>query len=313
MPGADLKRLQHQMNETAIDGKAPTETYDIPLFLPSSLSAGDASPSDIRDYEAKLREGQCYDALDDVRRYLRICTYLLKRKDRYARGVAANTRANTAIKRAQAGIDQAFSKYSLAREALVRLRGETTKQNEGADSWRKDLLPLKRADVRGLSQGLDRESEGNRTMSWIWLSRSTVVADDDDIENDVQLQDGESVIPMDHRLIANTGYVVIRLEFLKCRARAMRWTEEVELLDEEMRRTLEFFAWKWRWWMCRTRSTIRGTSGLGYEEGFTAYAFSQAAVYDELWQGCKLAWANGSQEAMKKAIAVVDQTLDDDE
>lgn len=188
-PEAEIQRLQHQMSATAIDGKAPTETYDIPLYLPSSLEQS-SCPSEIRDYEAKLRQGQAYDALDDIRRYLRMRSYLYKRKDKYARGVAQNTRANTAIKRAQAGVDQSYAKYQRSRAALVALCGETTPQNKGVDGWRKDLLPLKASEVRGMSQGLTGESEGKRTISWIWLSRPTVVAEDDDIENDAQLQDG---------------------------------------------------------------------------------------------------------------------------
>lgn len=106
--------------------------------------------------------------------------------------------------------------------------------------------------------------------------------------------------------------IVLRLEFLKCRARAMRWTEEVELLNEEMRRTLEFFSWKWRWWMCRTRSCIGGSSGRGYEEGFTAYAMSQAAVYRELYDGCRTLWSSGAEEALKKAREEEERVDEDD-
>ena len=131
--------------------------------------------------------------MKDVRRYLRIRAYLFKRKDRYSRGVAQNTRSNTAIKHAQAGVDQARRKYGIARNALVKLCGKTTKDNTDEDEWRKDLLPLKDADVRGLKEGLFGESEGSRTISWIWLrsrSRQVEITEDDNIENDVQLQDG---------------------------------------------------------------------------------------------------------------------------
>ncbi|KAF8224566.1 hypothetical protein L208DRAFT_1310555 [Tricholoma matsutake] len=40
----------------------------------------------------------------------------------------------------------------------------------------------------------------------------------------------------------------IRVKWAKARARAEQWQEEVILLEEEMRRVLEFCQWKARWW-----------------------------------------------------------------
>ncbi|KAF8221285.1 hypothetical protein L208DRAFT_1101868, partial [Tricholoma matsutake] len=40
----------------------------------------------------------------------------------------------------------------------------------------------------------------------------------------------------------------LRVEWLKCCARATRWKEEIELLEEEMRRAIQFCAWKSNWW-----------------------------------------------------------------
>jgi hypothetical protein len=40
----------------------------------------------------------------------------------------------------------------------------------------------------------------------------------------------------------------VRVEWCKARARAMHWSEEVELLQEEMRRVLQFFGWQATWW-----------------------------------------------------------------
>jgi hypothetical protein len=86
-------------------------------------------------------------------------------------------------------------KYNIARQALVNLCGETTPANRMEAGWRNDPLPLMGANVRGLSEGLYGESEGSRAISWIWLrTKDNLISDknkDDDIENDVQLQDGE--------------------------------------------------------------------------------------------------------------------------
>lgn len=93
----------------------------------------------------------------------------------------------------------------------------------------------------------------------------------------------------------------------------MRWGEEVELLDEEMRWTLESFAYKSRWWASRTTSTIPtpGSISADYAEGFRAYALSQAAVSAELYQGCITTWSKGANEKSKKA-AMEDIDEDDD-
>ncbi|KAF8221617.1 hypothetical protein L208DRAFT_1092206, partial [Tricholoma matsutake] len=40
----------------------------------------------------------------------------------------------------------------------------------------------------------------------------------------------------------------LRVEWLKCCARAARWKEEIELLEEEMRCAIQFCAWKSNWW-----------------------------------------------------------------
>jgi hypothetical protein len=41
-----------------------------------------------------------------------------------------------------------------------------------SEDWKVRMKPLKElvaGDVRGLSDGLEGESEGKRTISWIWL------------------------------------------------------------------------------------------------------------------------------------------------
>jgi hypothetical protein len=42
----------------------------------------------------------------------------------------------------------------------------------GSGDWKERMKPLKELEpgnVRGLSDGLEGESEGRRTISWIWL------------------------------------------------------------------------------------------------------------------------------------------------
>ena len=67
----------------------------------------------------------------------------------------------------------------------------------------------------------------------------------------------------------------------------MRWWEEVHLLREEMRRSVEFCRWKSRWWRDLAQDAYpRVTSEI--REGARAYAFShenaEAQLADRWYQ-----------------------------
>jgi hypothetical protein len=193
IPEVETVRRRQDLDSTDVDGKPATEAYEIPLLLPSSLPTFTCTRNLI-DYEAKLREGQAYDALNEIRRYLRLRSYLYKHKDANARGVAANTRSNVAIQRAQKGVNNAALKYTHAYTALITLRGKTPGEEEDGEEeqWRRDLRVLKPTDLRSLSEGLYGETEGKREISWIWKSRSapSTPESEETIEKDEQLQDG---------------------------------------------------------------------------------------------------------------------------
>lgn len=65
------------------------------------------------------------------------------------------------------------------------------------------------------------------------------------------------------------------MQWLRARARAMRWTEEVILVQEEMRRYQAFMTWQSVWW--KEQGSKRATEGP-LEEGLKAYAGKQAAL-----------------------------------
>ncbi|KAF8873403.1 hypothetical protein BD779DRAFT_1392011, partial [Infundibulicybe gibba] len=68
----------------------------------------------------------------------------------------------------------------------------------------------------------------------------------------------------------------IRVEWAKACARAFRWKEELLLLEEEMRRALEFCWWKARWWTAQCDRRHTGDSCM--DEGLKAYAMQQAEI-----------------------------------
>jgi hypothetical protein len=106
-----------------------------------------------------------------MRQNLRVRTHLLHQKDKYARGVHHNTRANGAISKSQAKVDRAAEKYRTSRNAMLALSDPLSIPN-----WNDSLPVLKADDVRGLSDALIGESEGTRRPSWIWTTNTGVLA-----------------------------------------------------------------------------------------------------------------------------------------
>lgn len=73
----------------------------------------------------------------------------------------------------------------------------------------------------------------------------------------------------------------------------MRWTEDVTLLVEEMRRVVAFFEWKALWW--KKQAGRRQGLAADMREGVTAYSAQQAALYTALKDRCKELWVNVPQ------------------
>ena len=80
----------------------------------------------------------------------------------------------------------------------------------------------------------------------------------------------------------------MRVEYAKSRARALRWSEEVTLVKEEMRRVLEFLNWKIGWWMARANSLASRTDSLAV--GFMVYANRQAILLERIGLRFKKQW-----------------------
>jgi hypothetical protein len=73
----------------------------------------------------------------------------------------------------------------------------------------------------------------------------------------------------------------------------MRWSEEVQLLEEEMRRAIAFCTWRERWWLEQSDQSSESWSTrvpLGHQEGLSAYGKYQASVQQRLREGFEFTW-----------------------
>jgi hypothetical protein len=99
-------------------------------------------------------------------------------------------------------------------------------------------------------------SDGRYTPSWIWRSSTTTISRDEVNED-------------------------MRVEWAQCVARADRWEEEVALLQEEMRRVVQFLQWRADDWLSKAGSRT-GAIMPAVRSGLSAYATKQSAVLHNL-------------------------------
>lgn len=158
MPGISTYRIR--LLAQVEDSYLP---HKIPLLLPSTAASFIPCAPSILVQEWRLRCAQAFDSLSDLRGHIEMRTHLFKFKDRFARGQRANTRAQTIIKQVDAKIDTDAERYRAAYAAIQSLRPRV-----GSTEWQDHLRPLQKADIRHVTEGDEGESEGRRTISWIW-------------------------------------------------------------------------------------------------------------------------------------------------
>ncbi|TFY55526.1 hypothetical protein EVJ58_g8192 [Rhodofomes roseus] len=142
--------------------------------------------------------------------------------------------------------------------------------------WRREvgLQKLEDKDVRHISdpdpEDVDEQTEGTREVSWIWLTKGARSGDDDEDEQEM-----------------------LRIEWCQTRARAHRFTEEAQLLEEEMRRVLQYYEWQRCWWVERA-DAWEGQSPE-HREGLVAYANRQAHTRASMRALCQKSWDGATE------------------
>jgi hypothetical protein len=250
---------------------------DVPLFLPSSLSRNLQNTPEFSKtiaHEIRLRIAQADDALADIRHHLRIISGLwqFKKVNISGTGNGPNTRMRSLYNRFNHRMRQSVLRYRTARSALLAANLE-------GQNWEDRLKDLKDSDVRG--PGKDDfylqeagkanygASKGRYEMSWIWLVPHS--------KSEVDRNSSEQVF--------DEG---LRVEWSKSQARKMRWEEEVQIIQEEMRRTIVYYEWKQQWWL--DQNPQPSTSEDTIRQGITAYSQKQAYYCRCMAESFAMAW-----------------------
>ncbi|KAK7046356.1 CxC2 domain-containing protein [Favolaschia claudopus] len=257
----------------------------VQLWLPSKQAKTPGSapkPSHAR-YEFDMREARAHEALEEVRCLLLVRTHHYKFKDKNVFGVAKSTRSRTTIEVLDERIRREANEYRAARSAMASLAPHLNETR-----WALVLRDLKPEDIRAMPRALfsdpekrkgkkrarrDKEAAEPKEMSWIWRTGMTSL--------------GASAATSEEAAARATNES-LRVEWAKARARAHRWREEVDLLEEEMRRILVFLDWKAGWWReLNGRGDVRDP---GLKEGLVAYAERQAGIQEAMKQRFQSDW-----------------------
>lgn len=81
----------------------------------------------------------------------------------------------------------------------------------------------------------------------------------------------------------------MRVEWCKARARAQRYREDLELVDEEMGRAIAYTEWRAEWWMKQTDRRENVSAEL--QDGLRAYCKEQSAIERERARVWEAEWA----------------------
>jgi hypothetical protein len=210
--------------------------------------------------ELRLREPQADDALAEIRHHRRVIQGLwqFKRLNVSGTGNRPNTRMLNLYKRFNGKTERAAAKYRSARKALVILLP--------GGLWSERLKELNKKDISGPGRDPEDTTTTNSSYepSWIWLVPRASIAEMEENEFNENMQ----------------------VEWVKARARMMRWKEEVLIVQEEMRRVLAYQRWKATWW----KEHIFLHSDPAISGGISGYAHKQAAICLQLAEQCAVYW-----------------------
>lgn len=330
VPGALRAMEREEEQRTSLD-LPPPEAERVKLWLPSELSDADrctgCMPS-LPSMEKELRKAECYDTLDHIRDRLHAKKHLIDDRIRHVTGQRQGTKSNTIIGEVTERINLLADKYRHARSALWALGGKdeygpifqelkpehlTLDYEEeedddalrrmaraGGDTSRKKRKKKLKDDQRRLNA--DVPGDTRRVLSWIWFAGNDASGGAQGLHG---CTSSSFIITF---WVLTMVIIAIRREYLKARARKLRWCEEVDLIREEMRRVLRFLDWRVQWW--HERAEWIECNDDGVSEGLQAYALRQSDLHLRLLISFKKNWDQPANMAAR-AAAQVDINLEE--
>ncbi|KAJ7712102.1 hypothetical protein B0H16DRAFT_1667635 [Mycena metata] len=292
-----LRAILSDTQRQIFDGNGEQLPEQTRLFMPSEIEnhtmRARACAPGLVETEGRMREGEASEALEAVRQGLRTRTMTNRYKLRNYTGQGMMTKGQGILRQINIKIHIAKLRYRYSRAALVATRGHGI--------WEDKLHVLNDDDIRALNErvlmaeekaqnehwaelggaiiegGVARAAglaggEGSHTLSWIWQTAPVAASKDD------------------------TLHEALRVEWCKASARAKRYSEDVRLLREEMRRTIAFGYAEAAEWEALATQELTGVADE-VAEGRRAYAAEHAATERRTCAMLESTWAGILQRA----------------
>ena len=219
IPGS--KPLQDAIDTVTLVNQPKNVELRLPSTLPST-SRDTQCTSSLLQLEYQLHYAQAMHALHNIQNSRRLMRILaLKTQSHIANTQRTAMRTRGLFNKVKVKLNQAVSMYRVSWKAIGSLA-----PNEEFGPWKETLLQLQDSDIRGPGREDSEPSESRFIQSWIWTTTSQ-----------------HSTLPNDPDLQAT-----LRIEWCKTQERAKRYEEEVQLVVEEMRRTLAYLEWNSQEW-----------------------------------------------------------------
>ncbi|VDB90239.1 unnamed protein product [Peniophora sp. CBMAI 1063] len=274
------------------------ESHKDALFLPSELEkdvARTAPMLDVLLVELRLRYAGMEDWLENLRQQLRVRGTVAQWKISYGTGQRMATRTINKQRTIQENVVMAREMYRLHRERYETLVSFLTDDERAAhvppkwdDTFRvlhdeecrplnnSLLLAIDAVEIQHIKDILSERRNGvasgasSYRIPWIWYK----VAEGTEVE----LNDD------------------LRVEFVKSRARAMRWVEEVYKLAYEMVRVPAYCSSRSIWWAGRAEVQIENID-LELQDGIRGYATKQSTMFRRHAEGLEDHFKGSLEEA----------------
>ncbi|TRM56380.1 hypothetical protein BD626DRAFT_541364 [Schizophyllum amplum] len=281
----DLQKLYMPGLATYLESRAHFEPQAVdaelvPLHLPSSIPSSVRSSvcaDGLPDKELKLRNARSNDTIDGLRKKLHAKQYHIEFRNKHVTGQRSATRHCALVATLQDKLEFDATTYRVTRQAILNLSG-LTERDDLPELRPRDLQlegemdePDAAAMARYAGVGATQRprhihvSTGKHQMSWLWTAR------------------GSTEGPNDEEVRQMIGCL-----WLKALARKARWTEEVELLWEDMQRCLRSLEKESSVW--RARALALNGRTVGHNSGMAAYALRQAAQWTRLRDNFLTEW-----------------------
>ncbi|VDB94107.1 unnamed protein product [Peniophora sp. CBMAI 1063] len=274
------------------------ESLSAVLYLPSELDKALARTPPVLDVlfkELELRLAGMEDWLDSLRQQLRVRGTVTQWRISYSGGQRMATRTINKQRVIEENIVSAREMYKLHRERFITLLSYLTDEEREArvpPDWADNFRELLDTDCRPLNSSLLLAIDALE----VERAKRKVAARNDGVASGAS----SYRIPWIWYKVGESTEMELnedmRVEFVKCRARAIRWVEEVYKIAYEMVRVPEFCTTRSLWWTKRATVVIEGAD-LELQDGMRAYATKQATMFRR--------HAAGLEDAFKKPLEEV--------